>query len=684
MSAIQDALRPMSVWALTRPRVGATPYRLPVYAACALLALLCNYQLGVDVGWDTLDYHLYAGFSAVHDRFAQDYFPAGPQSYFNPYIYAPYYLLVTSGLSALSVSSILAIAHSTVLWLTYELANCVCPSDEPRVRLTSGLCAVALAFLNPVLVQQIGSSFADITTAALVLFGWWLLARALHAPRAALIAGGGLLLGAAAAFKLTNAVHAVAAVALLLMLPEPLHRKLRRGLQYASAAAFGFAVVAAPWAWYLERQFGNPFFPLLNGVFRSPQFTSGSMLLYRFVPRSLAAALWWPFETAIPVPKVQVELLAPDIRYAVLVVLAAAAGVVWLWRRRGDPGPQTAAELGASRRVLAALGLGLAVDWVLWISASGNGRYFLPMGCVAAVLIVALLFRAPRKVRNYALAAILVAQCIQLVMGTDSRSVDLPWSASSLRVSLPARLAAEPNLYLTAGVQSNSFLAPFLPPGSGVINFAGVYALGAEGAAGAHVAELIRRYGTHVRMLVTGRSTSADPQQGALLRSRVDDALERFGLTADPDDCATIEVHGVPPPIMFGLEKTSAPRPRDTTYLLTCRAVAGDPADLAARRALQRAADLVLDRVEDACPQLFQPRRMQTVHDNHRWLRQYTNTDLLAWVSHGEVWFSDLTGSDPPVGLGTASAWAQARPKVACGWADGRYFVRVLPTAAGP
>ena len=92
-----------------------------------LLALVTNYLLGKDMASDTLGYHLYAGFNALHDRFAQDYFPAGPQSYFNPYVYVPLYFLLNTGLSSLEISSMLVVVHSVMLWLTYELAVAVCP-----------------------------------------------------------------------------------------------------------------------------------------------------------------------------------------------------------------------------------------------------------------------------------------------------------------------------------------------------------------------------------------------------------------------------------------------------------------------------------------------------------------------------------------------------------------------------
>src|SRR5512146_1911129 len=148
-----------------------TSPRFLIYVSCTLLALVASYRLGKDMQWDTLDYHLYSGFSAIHDRFGLDYFAAGPQSYLNPYVYAPFYLLVTSGLSALGVAGILAVVQSVILWLTFELAIAVAPPVRPGSRIAVGVSAALLAFANPVLMEQFGSSFADITTGELVLAG---------------------------------------------------------------------------------------------------------------------------------------------------------------------------------------------------------------------------------------------------------------------------------------------------------------------------------------------------------------------------------------------------------------------------------------------------------------------------------------------------------------------------------
>jgi hypothetical protein len=548
-----------------------TPYRLPVYFVCTTLALVTNYFLGKDMAWDTLSYHLYAGFSAVNDRFAQDYFPAGAPSYFNPYIYVPFYYLVSSGLSSLEISSILATAHSAILWLTYELAVAVCPSFDRRTRLMFGLCGVCFALINPVLLQQMGSTFADITTAELVLAGWLLLALAVRTPSMVRVVCAGLLLGTAVGLKLTNAVHAISAFAILIMLPLALRGRIRHGLAYGVSLGLSFALVTAPWSYRLEKMFGNPLFPLMNNLFRSPDFTTEPLRHLRFIPATVAEALWRPFAMIDPISMVHEELRAPDPRYALLIILSIAFLCRWLWLRRTPFSGQTAVSADVvAARILGAISCGLAVDWVLWLSGSGNSRYFLPMANVAAVVMVALLFRLFAKqsnARNYVLAGILALQGVQLWMGADYRWNPTPWDERWIRIEVPAKLASEPNLYLTMGAQTNSFITPYLARGAGLINFWGGYTLSPKGAEGARIEALINRYAPNLRMLIRGERLYGDDDRRRPNRAQIDDALEPFGLRVDQSDCATITVHGLPPDLEFTLatSKPTVPQSRDTT-----------------------------------------------------------------------------------------------------------------------
>jgi len=671
----------------------AAPYRLPVYMACTILALVTNYLLGKDLAWDDLSYHLYAGFSAVHDRFAQDYFPAGPQSYFNPYIYVPLYYLVSSGLSSLEISSVLAIVHSVMLWLTYELAVSVCPYDNRHQRLMFGVCGVAFALINPILLQQTGSTFADITTGELMLAGWLLLALAVRAPSTAKVICAGLLCGISTGFKLTNAVHAISAFVLLIMLPLTVRGRIRQVLAYGISLGLGFVLIAAPSSYRLAQRFGNPVFPLMNHVFRSPEFTTEPLRHLRFIPASVAEALWRPFVMIDPVTMAHEEMRAPDPRYAILVVLIGALVCRWVWQRRAaTPSGLATVANAASAHTLLAIGCGLSVDWVAWLSSSGNSRYFLPMSSVAAVVLVALLYRlfATRpKVRNYVLAGILGVQGVQLWMGADYRWNEAPWDEHWINVVVPAKLRSESNLYLTIGAQTNSFLALYLAPGSGLINFSGLYTLGSDGANGTRIEALVSQYAPNVRMLIRGARLYRNDERRSPNRVQIDDALRPFGLRVDESDCATIAVHGLTPDLEFTIatSQPAVPQVRDTTYLVSCHVVP-DKSEYSALLPARRDVDLALDHMEDACPALFQPRRPRTEYIGDGGLRRYGNTDLTAWVSHGLVKFVQASVGGGSAYLGREKDWTKALMPAQCGRRNGKYFVNLpesvqRPSAAG-
>ena len=697
------------LWSVPRVRPGVPAVlgrlvispRFCVYLGCMLLAVWVSYLLGKDMNWDTLDYHFYAGFSALHDRFGSDYFPAGSQTYFNPYVYVPFYLLASSGLPAVVDATILAAAQSGILWLTYEIAIAVSGSGNPRARIAIAIAAVLLAFGNPILINQFGSSYADVTTAELVLAGWLLLVLAVRAPSAKHVILAGLLLGIASALKLTNSLHALCAGLLLFFIPVRWPVRIRYMVAFGAALAISFALVCMPWALRLEQHFGNPFFPLFNEIFRSPQFPTARTLDYRFIPDSLAGALRRPFEIATPVSLVDDELAAPDLRYAVLLSTAILLLVQWGWRRRKGKGPEGAAAdppSVVSNRALAGLGCAFLADWILWLTASANGRYFVAIACIAGVLVVAMVHRlciSPR-VRAYAFAALLGAQFAQLYLGTQYRN-HIPWDGGPwFEVRMPGTLPDRPTLYLSYGVQSNAFIAPFLPRGAGFVNIAGDYPLPAEGANGAAVASLVRRYSPNIRLVAREVETEDNRISTARGITPAADALRVFGLRPETSDCATIVIpnegprdavfaHGQTP-----ISSRSAGRIHDrkvpesnTGYLITCQVVP-QPVLHVDRSASQRAAETVLDRLEDACPDLFQPARPMTQyfgdmrHHDEIWARRYLNTNLTAWVSRGWVQFVDPVRGGPATYVGPVAAFESKGLRIGCGRRDERYFAKVL------
>jgi hypothetical protein len=686
--------------AAVRAALAARP-RLWVYAVLTLLAVLVNYLLGKEMMWDTLDYHFYAGFSALHDRFGRDYFAAGVQTYFNPYVYVPFYALVRTGLPSLVVASLLAVAQSVIFWITYELALAVAPADEPRWRLAAAACAALLAFANPILIDQLGSSYADITTSEIVLAAWLLLIHAVRTPGAWRIAAAGLLLGLASALKLTNSLHALSACVLLLFLPTSWRGKLRSGLAFGAAMTLGFALVAVPWAIRLEHHFGNPFFPLFNSVFRSPQFPTTPMLDYRFVPDSLREALMRPFAIVAPVTFVDDEYAAPDLRYALLLVLAVSMLVRWVWKRmRSVPGAPAVPTDRQSLRALTALGCAFLIDWSLWLTISGNGRYFLAMACVAGILAVGLAFRLLRarpKALGYLMVALFAAQVLQLVLGASFR-LPAAWDGGPwFEITVPPALRKAPDLFFSVGEESNSFIAPYLARGSGFVNLDGDYVLGPQGANGAHIERLVHRYAGHLRVAELESQFDFSKGGGLPDLAHVDDTLAPFGLRSDAGDCSTIIIHDVrhrwrkvlPGTLPIHLAQLQGRILRVPVspdgYLVTCRVVP-DPASRVKLAQAQREPDLAFDRLESECPRLFQPPHPVTeaYGDSRRgylWMRKYPGTNLAILISGGSIRFVDGARGGRPDMLGRESDWARGPVPVVCGRRGESYFARLVSPA---
>jgi hypothetical protein len=667
---------------------------LLAYAICSVLAIAWTLFAGKDVPWDALHYHVYAGYSVFNERLTVDLFPAGTLSYLNPYSHLPLYLMVRAGWTSLAIGTSLASMQSVMLWMTWELARIVCRRQSGNSPAIVVWAAVAVALLNPVFLQALGSSFNDVTTGALALGGYVALASAFLGGRLQLVALGGVLLGAASALKLSNVTFALLpAIPMVVGCVSMPRQRVRALLIYVLCAGIAVMAVTAPWAMRLERAFGNPFFPMLDGLFRAsdaatPTSHSASSLWQslgqlitgmrdpRFLPSSLTEALARPFDMLSARRLIHTEPAAPDLRYAGLMVLAMLSAVAWAVRRRREGAPM--ATSSQSDRAYLCLAISFAASWVCWLSLSGNSRYFSTMASIAGVLLVAGLYRllapAPQRILVYVLTVMLGVQIVFLWQTRDLRWGPQPWGGQWLQVNIPPHLRVEPQLYLPLDSQSQSFLLPWLAPGSA---FLGVSSgIGPDGFVGSRARALIDANLSRLRMLKVVREVESDGRPALLDPANIDYPLRRFGLEIDPKDCEYIKYKGNPEV----LERAGLlAGPRDEVQLYACRVVPGgrlSPLELDSKRV----ADQVLDSVEDACVELFgQHRRGSSTRSGNIWRRTYGG-DLALWVSDGGlVRFEDLIrGGGDRIAIGRIDDWLTAPQKLNCWRQGGRAYVELV------
>ncbi|MCR0983484.1 glycosyltransferase 87 family protein [Roseomonas populi] len=401
---------------------------------------------GEDTNWDLQNYHEYGPYALLQGCLALDVGPAGIQGYFNPLPYLPLHLL-RQALPPPAVAVAQAAMQALTVAAAWLLAGALGARDL-AVRSAAVLAGTAGAMA----ISEIGTSFADLALSAPLLLGLLVLIRAWQGnPRLFLPAG--LLVGAAVGLKLTNAIFipALAAAALLPWRGAGAGATLAAAWRIAAGGTAGILLTGGAWAAYLWATLGNPVFPAMNGVFRSPSANPDSFADLRFVPQGLGQALlypWWIATGAHPTAEFPSDdprlLLALPLS---LLVLAAAL----LARRR--PAPVEEARLRAM--------LFLLVGTAAWLLGFAIHRYAIVPDLLAGMLLVILPAAwVPGRMRR------LVALSVAVLLLAATRAPDWghrPW-AEARPLTPPPSLRSPAAVLVTA--YPMGIWAPALPPES--------------------------------------------------------------------------------------------------------------------------------------------------------------------------------------------------------------------------
>ena len=580
-------------------------------AACSVWTILA----GKDVNWDLLNYHYYLPFELVAGRLGQDFFAASAQSYLNPVGYLPFYLMVSSGWHSVLASVVLAIAHSFSLALLYFLAWRLFAHLPGRERVFFSCLAAGAGGATAVFWVTVGTSFLDPLLVPLMLGGLLMLLDGdSGAARRAVFAG--LLFGAAAALKYSNAIFAVAAFPLALAFPG--RSRLRTCLGYIAGGAVAFGALAGPWLVLMVREFANPVFPLLNGWFQSPYALPFNMVMgERFALDGWGATLSFPFRMAVLGSSQYSEMLAPDIRFAVLAVAAVALAAFAAARRAG---PSRVLQ-GVDRRCFAFFGVGIA----LWLATSPNARYGMVLLLLAGVCLVRIVERLlPAGAARVVLVIVLGVQAGMSVLASPPRwFVADVWSRHWLPYSVPERALREPALYLSLETLPMAVVAPFVHPESSFVNIRGQISIPPDSP---KLAALITRHRGRVRALAHGLEL-VDGKRDEQLVKRYDDTLLRIGYRVDSEDCFTIawQPDSDDPVSLAANWLSRTPPTSEPLSVASCALRPGKPSPAQAER--ERRLSVVFDRMEKSCPEVFHGQTAVTDPFGSGWSRHYPGLD---------------------------------------------------------
>jgi hypothetical protein len=428
--------------------------------------------LGTDNNWDLLYYHLYAPYAYLHDRYLYDIGPAQFQGYFNPVADLLFYGLVSSALNDTPrvISFVMGAVHGINAVLVAAIAWHVLRPPQTTQRIILVAAAVLIGISGAGFVSLLGTTTNDLFNSIFVLGALLALLRtAVQSDRQPLWRGfatAGMLAGAGVGLKYTAAcfIPGLLLVALIVCLQR---RSIAAPLAFGIAAAAAFVAIAGHHMLVLWSHFGNPFFPNLNEIFRSPYYEPYSIRDARFVAHDVWQLIGYPFYWAKTNKYVVAELSFGDWRGAVAYTVTVVALLSLLLRffRRASGVP------------CATRGLGLvivfaAISLLCWGIGFGIYRYVVTLEMLTGVLTVGALtwiFAGGRLRIATALAA------LALVGAT---TVYLDWGRGEygdkyvdIRVPpLPPR-----SIVLIATQQPVSFFIPFADPGTQFIGIENNY-----------------------------------------------------------------------------------------------------------------------------------------------------------------------------------------------------------------
>lgn len=304
--------------------------RLWLFALAVGLPVLAMLLRGIDANWDLRNYHLYNPHALLAGRMLIDVAPAQLQTFHNPLLDVPNYLLVKSGLNLRWSSAWLTMPTIAAMFCLLRLQRLLSISAPSRL---SQFVLVALALTGAATWSTLANTMNDSFVAAAILGGLVLVLSPENGDwRKWLLAG--LLAGGVMGLKLTASAYCIGLAVAALAAPFG-RNTLSRLLALAAGGLSGFLITYGYWGWTLYKSFGNPFFPYFNQIFKSPALAAESFTDGRFRAATPLDALLAPVHLLQKSVRFS-ELYLRDPRLLIgLLALLALLALHWKMTSRG-------------------------------------------------------------------------------------------------------------------------------------------------------------------------------------------------------------------------------------------------------------------------------------------------------------------------------------------------------------
>ncbi len=464
--------------------------------------------LGQDANWDLRNYHLYTGYSGLHDRLSIDLAAACLQSWMNPLLDIPYAWLalgpfaehprLLAAFMGLWYGLLIAVALA-LAWTLYD--------PWPTARKWAAIAfATIIGTSGAAVISQAGTSFNEIQISTLVLTAILLLSRSLDKKedqrkfRAIVPLLAGVLLGLAPGLKLTAGIYFPAACLALMFVVPPREGFVRCAL-IVMGWAVGFLIAGGYWSYRLLTRFGSPTFPFFNGVFLSRWYPPVNFFNRSALPHGIWQTMFYPLYwlgntfTTVTGPPFRDGRMGITLLLGLLAICLCALD--FLVRRAGLGGRDSVkiVALSGAQSFLVAF---TAISYAIWLGTTSLLRYAIPIevGCgLLLPLLLALVLRASIYTTNSTIWASLLAGITTALLLTTSYPQFGRAPYAERVVSADMSWVRPHSLVVFVGA-TMSYVVPFAPRDEG-ISFVGLTDVVFEARGFRLTDEILRRIREH-------------------------------------------------------------------------------------------------------------------------------------------------------------------------------------------
>lgn len=353
-----------------------------------IIGCIICFKLGTDANWDLANYHYYTVWAVLHNRVGFDIMPCGIQSYFNPLIDVPLYIMIKIFNDKCYLINILqSLPYGFCVFLTYKIAQLIFNGKYKKQLIFFSVLIGATGTLS---IMNVGLSFGDMGIALLVLFALFIFLKNIFLQdslkRSFLIFLSALFIGFSIGLKMSGTMFAIGIIGAEILFAFKFKKAVKIIFLTLLGILIGILITSGWWYYIVYNHFGNPFFPFRNDLYQSPLAATMSFLDKRHLPATTLQAIFypifWTFSAFNNKGNPVVDFYSSDIRWlllyiSVFILILGSLSIAFRQKMKNI----------INCDIIYLLTAMVIINYIFWVNTSGTLRYLQYMEFLSGIFI---------------------------------------------------------------------------------------------------------------------------------------------------------------------------------------------------------------------------------------------------------------------------------------------------------